>query len=179
MTHLLPPNGRANSIYTPSQQSPDHTAGSPLPMAKQGSRIVLRYQENGHVTLPHNRPDKPSPGLIFVCGTNQSSPADIILGIHKVWNKEGTGGDHRGRLLAVQSFDDGRCYSPTASPMSFSRFPPDPQQGKNRWCRNVTTPPQETVGRYTFYWGLRRAERGKGGESGHLHDIYRRGCLPS
>ncbi|KAI4113450.1 MAG: hypothetical protein LQ338_008171, partial [Usnochroma carphineum] len=112
MVHLLPPNGRptgnqildSDPMCMPSQQQPQQSSDSPKLKAAPGDMVALRYQENGHVTIPQNQPGKPSNrGTIFVYGTTNPSPDDKLLSIHKVWNPEGTGGDKRGKLLATES----------------------------------------------------------------------------
>lgn len=163
MTYLLPPNERPSNVILPadqicklSQQFPTEVGGSPRLRASAGSQILLRYQENGHVTLPANTPGKLTAGMISIYSTNQFLPDDTLQAIHKVWNVMGTGGDQRGRLLARQNFDDGACYQPNGGRISRERsaeYPPDPMQGQNRWCRNYVQLPQDTMeGLYTLYW---------------------------
>jgi hypothetical protein len=168
MTNLIPPNGRStgNEILStdpmcmPSQQSQTQTAGSPRLKAAAGSAIALRYQENGHVTLPNNQPGKPANrGTVFVYGTTQPSSSDTLLGIHKVWNADQTGGDKRGVLLSSQNFDDGQCYQVNSSPISAQRqaeFPhtADALMGINMWCQqDIALPANAPSGQpYTLYW---------------------------
>lgn len=163
MTYLLPPNERPGNeilpidrICKPSQQSSAETVGSPRLEASAGAQVLLRYQENGHVTLPANTPGKLTAGMVSIYGTNQSLPDDTLQAIHNVWNAMGTGGDQQGRLLAQQNFDDGACYQPNGGRISRERrvkYPPDPLQGQNRWCRNHVQLPQDTTeGLYTLYW---------------------------
>lgn len=168
MTNLIPPNGRStgNEILStdpmcmPSQQSQTQTAGSPRLQAAAGSAIALRYQENGHVTLPNNQPGKPANrGTVFVYGTTQPSSSDTLLGIHKVWNADQTGGDKRGVLLSSQNFDDGQCYQVNSSPISAQRqaqFPhtADALMGVNMWCQqDIALPANAPSGQpYTLYW---------------------------
>jgi hypothetical protein len=168
MTNLIPPNGRStgNEILStdpmcmPSQQSQTQTAGSPRLQAAAGSAIALRYQENGHVTLPNNQPGKPANrGTVFVYGTTQPSSSDTLLGIHKVWNANQTGGDKRGVLLSSQNFDDGQCYQVNSSPISAQRqaeFPhtADALMGVNMWCQqDIALPANAPSGQpYTLYW---------------------------
>ncbi len=165
MTYLLPPNGRSGDIEIissdricmPSQQFPYQSQGSPRLKVRAGKEVVLRYQENGHVTLPHATPGKATSGTVFVYGTKESRSTDTLLNIHKVWDKDGTAGDARGRLLAEFDFDDGECYGPNfLSPIYQLRqkiFEADPGQGPNRWCRNrVQVPKETTEGLYTLYW---------------------------
>ena len=87
---------------------------------------------------------------------NQSLPTDAILSIHKMWNEWATGGDGRGRLLTVTSFDDGQCYSPTNSSIFLQRhaqYASDAEQGPNRWCHNIIQLPDNVIeGIYTLYW---------------------------
>lgn len=101
MVNLIPPDGRAaNDILATdlmcksSQTAQSQTDGSPRLQAAAGSGVALRYQENGHVTLPDNQPGKPpNRGTVFVYGTTKPSPDDSFLAIHRVWNADGTGGD--------------------------------------------------------------------------------------
>ena len=161
MTHLLPPDGRPNvlspndRICMPSQQAPNKTDGSPSLVAGPGDQVLLCYQEKGHVTLPHITPGKPSPGTFYVYGTGKSMPTDTLLTIHQVWNRSGSGGDRRGRLLTHGGFDDGQCYSPTNSTIARQKakqFNADPQQGPNRWCHIVVQLSHDVRGSYTLYW---------------------------
>lgn len=121
MTHLIPPLDRMDQIIRPSgnicmqsQETFNQTVGSPMLEASAGSWIVLRYQENGHVTIlsPDSRavPGKPTPGVVFVYGTTQPSSDDKLQALHNVWTADGNGGDGRRLLLARSSFDDGVCY---------------------------------------------------------------------
>jgi hypothetical protein len=185
MTCLLPPNDRDTNVILPTdricmdsqQQVDSQTEGSPALVATKGSKIALRYQENGHVTLPQNTPGKPpGSGTVSVYGTVSSDPEDSLLEIHNVWTTDGRGGDGRGRLLSRQSFDDGECYQINSGPISLDRqrrFPhiPDAIQGADLWCRNLLELPSdiEAGSFYTLYWdwdwptafGTPGAENGK------------------
>lgn len=168
MTNLLPPNGRpegpqilpTDKICKDSQLTPNVTEGSPRLAAAPGTVISLLYQENGHVTLPEKPPGKPANrGTVYIYGTAIPSPDDTLLAIHKVWNTTGNGGDRRGRLIATQNFDDGRCYQINSGPISKQRqvqFPhvPDKLMGADLWCQNNVIIPQDApVGQlYTLYW---------------------------
>ncbi|KAL9040334.1 MAG: hypothetical protein Q9214_004531, partial [Letrouitia sp. 1 TL-2023] len=164
MTYLLPPNGRqearilpSDRICMPRQQRQWQSAGSRRLYANPGAAVVLRYQENGHVTMLSNSPDKSSSGEVFVYGTSVSRPDDTLCDIHNVWNTNGTGGDGRGILLTRSGFDDGKCYGPNFGSPFFhqrqQRFKPDPQQGMNRWCHTpVVIPCDVRAGLYTLYW---------------------------
>jgi hypothetical protein len=168
MTNLIPPDGRptgdqilsTDPMCMPSQQSQTQTAGSPRLQAAAGSFIALRYQENGHVTLPNNQPGKPANrGTVFVYGTTQPSSSDTLLAIHRVWNAAGTGGDKRGVLLSSQNFDDGQCYQVNSGTISQQRQQEFPHQadalmGVNIWCQqDIALPANAPSGQpYTLYW---------------------------
>ncbi|KAL8731899.1 MAG: hypothetical protein Q9181_004150 [Wetmoreana brouardii] len=168
MVHLLPPNGRSTGnqildsdpICMPSQQQPKQSDGSPMLKAAPGDMVALRYQENGHVTLPQNQPGKPSNrGTVYIYGTTQPSPDDKFLSIHKVWNPDGTGGDKRGKLLATESFDDGQCYQVNGGQISTQRqgqfkHKADPIMGQELWCQNNFKIPKDAPSGkpYTVYW---------------------------
>lgn len=168
MTYLIPPDGRStgNAILSTdlmckaSQTMGNQTAGSPALSASPGDMIALRYQENGHVTLPQNQPGKPANrGTVFIYGTSNASDSDTLLSIHKVWNAEGTGGDGRGALLATQNFDDGQCYQANGGNISlqrqeeFTHVATNPM-GVNLWCQVDFTIPTtvQTSGQYSIYW---------------------------
>lgn len=167
MVNLIPPDSRANNSILPtdrmckeSQQTPNVTEGSPRLQANPGAAVALRYQENGHVTLPQNQPGKPpNRGNVYVYGTSDPRENDTLLGIHNVWNQAGTGGDKRGVLLSVQSYDDGRCYQINSGNISTQRqakFPHQPNQlmGADLWCQqDIALPSSLTSGQpYTLYW---------------------------
>lgn len=166
MTNLIPPNGRLDNIILPSdpicrpsQQMANETAGSLSLRAQAGTRVALRYQENGHITRADDLPGKSSPGRVFVYGTARSQPQDSLLDIHKVWNADGTGGDGRGRLLLNADFDDGACYQKNTSPLSHARqeLPQrehDAWEGGDLWCSSDVVIPQDLASgsMYTLYW---------------------------
>ena len=166
MVNLLPPNGRANNLLDTdlmcksTQSKPNQSDGSPALKAAPGSMIALRYQENGHVTLPENQLGKPANrGNVYIYGTLDPQPTDTLLKIHKVWNEDGSGGDKRGKLLATQNFDDGQCYQINGGSISKQRqaqFPHATSQlmGADLWCQNdIKLPAEATAGKsYTLYW---------------------------
>jgi len=167
MVNLIPPIDRATNEILPTdrmckdtQQKQIQTEGSPRLQAAPGAAIALRFQENGHVTLPQNQPGKPeNRGTVYVYGTTQPREDDTFLAIHKVWNKDGTGGDKRGVLLSVQNFDDGRCYQINSGQISKERqakFPHQPNQlmGADLWCQqDIALPSDIPPGKpYTLYW---------------------------
>lgn len=170
MVWLLPPNGRSgpnpnailatDKICKPSQNQANQTALSPNLVASPGDMVALRYQENGHVTLPQNQPGKPANrGTVYIYGTTKPSADDTLLAIHKVWNAAGTGGDGRGVLLATRNFDDGTCYQVNSGAISVARqaqFQHTAIQpmGVNIWCQSDVTIPASAPdsGLYTMYW---------------------------
>jgi hypothetical protein len=81
--------------------------------AAPGDYIAIMHLENGHTTLPHNQPNKPrNRGTIYFYGTTQPKEQEKLFDVHLLWNKQGTGGDKRGKLLATRNYDDGQCYQP-------------------------------------------------------------------
>ncbi|KAB8256751.1 hypothetical protein BDV32DRAFT_128634 [Aspergillus pseudonomiae] len=143
-----------------TQQQQVQSEGSPRLQASAGAAIALRYQENGHVTQPGNQPGKPeNRGTVYVYGTTKPKEDEKIMDVHKVWNKEGTGGDKRGVLLATRNFDDGRCYQVNGDSISKqrqSKFPhtADQLMGVNLWCQSdIALPSNAPPGKpYTLYW---------------------------
>lgn len=100
-----------------TQRTQFQSAGNPRLQAAPGDLVALRYQENGHVTLPQNQPGKPANrGWVYIYGTTQPKFPEVFLDVFGQWNAEGTGGDKRGKLLAKQPFDDGQCYQVCTSP---------------------------------------------------------------
>jgi hypothetical protein len=167
MVNLIPPDGRTINQILPSdlmckstQTSQTQTDGSPRLQAAASDAIALRFQENGHVTLPQNQPGKPqNRGTVYVYGTNQSSPDDSFLAIHRVWTPDGTGGDGRGRLLSTRNFDDGQCYQTNGGQISQQRqqefkHPFDMTMGNDLWCQqDIQMPDDVESGQpYTLYW---------------------------
>lgn len=170
MVHLLPPPGRAvtegdkgflksDLMCRDSQTKPDPDK-SPRLQATAGGFVALRYQENGHVTLPDNPLGKaPNRGTVFIYGTSEPLETDTFLGIHKQWNSAGTGGDKRGKLIASQDFDDSQCYQINGGSISVNRqqeFPHqfDQSMGNDIWCQNnIALPSDLPVGKaFTLYW---------------------------
>ncbi|KAH6884967.1 hypothetical protein B0T10DRAFT_493041 [Thelonectria olida] len=162
MQNLLPSNGQESSfqsdrICKETQIIGNYSQELPQLKAHPGDFIALQYQENGHVTLPQNTPQKSSPGNIYIYGT--SSPRDNakIIDIHQVWTQSGTGGDGRGKLLGTWSFDDGRCYQINNGNISverqkkFSKIAADPQ-GADLWCQTDIRLPFDVQDKYSLYW---------------------------
>ncbi|TVY49840.1 hypothetical protein LOCC1_G000408 [Lachnellula occidentalis] len=169
MVYLLPPNGRAppgilstDLMCKDSQAIGEYTPGSSMLNAAAGDFIAMTYNENGHVTLPTTTIRPAGNGTVFVYGTKTPANSDTFLGIHKVWNADGTGGDKRGKLLATRYFDDGQCYQNTLD------HDPDPANNRPlRDARRALHPESQTIpcqtdvqipadagssGNYTFYW---------------------------
>ncbi|PPJ55130.1 hypothetical protein CBER1_09963 [Cercospora berteroae] len=171
MTYLLPPDGRNTVLPTDhlcsvAQRQPCQTADSPRLRVRGNETVVLQWNENGHITKPwNNPPGKNGSGEVYVYGTNQSSPSDVLQAIHHVWATDGQGGDGRGRLLYHGPFDDGECYQYGDDVVSYSAIASarakdhpgpgasDPAQGLNLWCKaNVALPVLPTNTTYTLYW---------------------------
>jgi hypothetical protein len=166
MVNLLPPDGGPNTLLPTdlmcksTQTSQTQTDGSPRLQAAPGAAVALRWQENGHVTLPQNQPGKPANrGNVYVYATSDPKDDDTFLGIHEQWNPEGTGGDKRGKLLSVSSYDDGRCYQVNGGAISTQRqtefsHTPSPLTGADLWCQqNFALPADAPDGKpLTLYW---------------------------
>ncbi|KAI1388978.1 uncharacterized protein F4822DRAFT_429593 [Hypoxylon trugodes] len=83
--YLLPPGGRdaslgiipSDSMCRDTLQVGDFNSTSPPLQARPGEHIALQYQENGHVTLPQNTPQKPPNSTVFIYGTSMPSDNDI------------------------------------------------------------------------------------------------------
>ncbi|KAF7910916.1 uncharacterized protein EAF01_002425 [Botrytis porri] len=145
--------------------------------AAPGDFVAVRYQENGHVTEP-TQADTPAQGkgfgsgIVYVYGTADSKATDKFNSIHKVWNKDGTGGDKRGKLLATQYFDDMACFlagntngnlfvdEPTnkvtiaMARAEAYKFAPTSEMGVNLWCQTDFQIPAEAQANkdYSIYW---------------------------
>jgi hypothetical protein len=166
MTYLLPPSERTrvnnfDLVCAPAQRSANQTETYPRLSVSPGSFIALKYLENGHVTLPQITPGKPpGSGTVFVFGTAQPSDNELLVDVFQ-WTADGTGGDQRGKLLAIQNFDDERCYQINSGDISVSRqqnFPnPAPNQPgsiNEQWCEtDVFLPADISAGSvFTIYW---------------------------
>ncbi|KAF2124384.1 hypothetical protein P153DRAFT_370829 [Dothidotthia symphoricarpi CBS 119687] len=136
----------------------------PRLQAVPGGFIAMRYMENGHITKPNNQLGKPEKaGTIFVYGTTTPDEDERIVNVLK-WTKDGSGGDKRGTLLAMNDFDDGRCYEKNDSPVSLERQASDPNFALGQvsdgpgnyplFCEtDVQLPATAPTGKpYTFYW---------------------------
>lgn len=162
MQHILPAPleseiSTADKLCKGTQLSWNYSAALPPLRAKPGAHLALQYQENGHVTLLRQTPQKKDSGMVYIYGTADPSTDDTLRSIHRVWDNQGRGGDRRGRLLAVRPFDDGQCYQINDGPVSVARqtqFPKQPMdpQGADLWCQNDFQLPMDVVEQYTLYW---------------------------
>jgi hypothetical protein len=165
--YLIPPDGNTGQAIQPddklahaSQRTSNYTAPYEPLTAAPGDMIVLQYQENGHVTLPNNQPNKTlNRGTVYIYGTADFNGDSNLLDIHYQWNQKGTGGDGKGTLLATRNFDDGQCYQDSSNPIADKRrqqFPKTTEQpmGVNLWCQNDLLLPKDLpVGKpYTLLW---------------------------
>lgn len=136
----------------------------PRLQAVPGGFIAMRYMENGHITKPSNQLGKPEKGgTVFVYGTTEPRADEKIANVLR-WTQDGQGGDQRGILLAMNDFDDGRCYEKNETPVSLERQLSDPNFAMGQvsdgpgnyplFCEtNVQVPDDAQVGKpYTFYW---------------------------
>jgi len=170
MTHLIPQLDRVNQVILPSdnickqsQETYNQTIGSPMLEANAGSSMVLRYQENGHITIrsPDSRavPGKLTPGVVSIYITTQPSADDKLQAIHNVWTADGKGGNGRGRLLARSDFDDGACYqindtTESKRRQSLPQRKHDDFEAQNLWCGSKVRIPDDAVADsvQTLYW---------------------------
>lgn len=165
---LLPPldSGRlrVNSddlLCRPEQRTQTQSEKWPRLNVAPGDFVAMKYAENGHVTLPDNQKGKPEKGgTVFVYGTTEPKQQEKLTDVLE-WTKDGSGGDKRGKLLAVNNYDDGRCYQINSSPISTKRQAefPDPNPGQagsvnEQYCESdVQIPEDEEAGKtYTVYW---------------------------
>ncbi|KAF2841046.1 hypothetical protein M501DRAFT_1015032 [Patellaria atrata CBS 101060] len=111
----------ASPLCRPSQQNPKQNNGFPRLKVPPGQWIAMKYAENGHVSLRDNNIGKPEGGgTVFVFGTTQPKTDEKIVEVMR-WTKDGSGGDKRGKLLAANNYDDGRCYQLNNSPVAIAR----------------------------------------------------------
>lgn len=90
--------------------------------AAPGDWIAILHLENGHTTKTETNPEKPlNRGTIFLYGTDQPHNDEKLFDVHMAWNKDGTGGDKRGRLLGTRNYDDGQCYEARGDGLALER----------------------------------------------------------
>lgn len=148
-------------VCRPSQQTSNYTNPDyPMLKAAPGDYVAMKYLENGHVTLPWTLQGKPAyGGTVYVFGTTTPITNEMLVDVMK-WNTEGTGGNGRGRLLAKQNFDDGRCHQLNDCTNSVERQGPWPNSTpglpgsvNELWCEtDVKLPDDLQSGKYTTYW---------------------------
>ncbi len=165
MTYLLSSNGRSEDIEIIfsdricmlSQQFSYQSQDSSRLKMRADKKVVLRYQENEHVTLSHAIFDKTTSETVFMYDIKKSRSTDTLLNIHKVWNKNETTSDARERLLAEFDFDDEECYESNFLSSIYQLrqkiFEANSEQKSNRWCQNRVQVSKKTTERlYTLYW---------------------------
>jgi hypothetical protein len=162
MTYRLPPAGRvpnefhsSDLVCKESQISPNQTSNSPSLSARAGDKLLLLYQENGHVTKIDQDPGHASSGTIRVYGTSRGSPADSL---QRIISDQDRSDDFT--LLIEADFDDGHCYQDNGSVKANERKhttrkrPPLDGEGPDSWCSVELTlpnlPPEAEL--YTLYW---------------------------
>lgn len=158
---LLPLAGQSdysgNEILNkyPFQENPSQ----PMLQSSPGGHVALWHMENGHTTLPQNQPKKPhNRGTIFIYGTSNPNPQEKLFDVHLLWNRDGTGGDKRGVLLATRNYDDGNCYQPNNGVISIDRAqklaPDGAKHDEELICQSdIQLPSDLKPGSvYTLYW---------------------------
>jgi hypothetical protein len=91
-----------------------------------GNFVAIRYQENGHVTTADTIVRKPEKGgTVYVYGTTDPKSDEELIDILQ-WTQDGKGGNKRGVLLAMNDYDDGRCYLNNETPIAQERKKADP-----------------------------------------------------
>lgn len=158
---LLPLSGQSsysgNEILNkyPFQENPSQ----PMLQSSPGGHVALWHMENGHTTLPQNQPKKPhNRGTIFIYGTSDPKPQEKLFDVHLLWNRDGTGGDKRGVLLATRNYDDGNCYQPNNGVISTDRAkklaPDGAKHDEELICQSDIQLPSDlkTGSVYTIYW---------------------------
>jgi hypothetical protein len=171
MNYLLPPAGLSppfiNSSHLlchPSQRKAKQTDKFPRLQSPPGGFIAMRYAENGHVSDPEQTKGRPKgSGTTFIYGTTEPIEEETLANT-LLWNKDGSGGDKRGVLLAAVNFDDARCYEISGKEIATDRKKKFPnfaqgqvQNGPGNYplmCEsNVAIPKDAPTGKpYTIYW---------------------------
>ncbi|KAF2186773.1 hypothetical protein K469DRAFT_479509, partial [Zopfia rhizophila CBS 207.26] len=156
----------SNLLCHPAQRTQKQAGNYPRLQATPGGFMAMRYYENGHVTFPRDdntNLGKPEhAGTIFIYGTTKPKDDEKIFDILQ-WNQDGSGGDKRGKLLAMNDYDDGRCFQVNAMPKSAERQKQTPNYAQGQldgpgnfelMCEtNVALPKDAATGKpYTIYW---------------------------
>ncbi|KAH6900266.1 hypothetical protein B0T10DRAFT_22028 [Thelonectria olida] len=159
--NILPVNGQSAYSGNEVLNKFQYTATPDYPMleAAAGDYIAIMHLENGHTTLPQNQPKKPlNRGTIYFYGTSQPKDEEKLFDVHLLWNKDGTGGDKRGKLLATRNYDDGQCYQTNPGALSTDRAAKYANQGAKHdeelACQSdIKLPDNLAEGSvYTVYW---------------------------
>jgi hypothetical protein len=129
-----------------------------------GSFVAIKYQENGHITTADTIKGKPEKGgSVYVYGTTDPKSDEKLVDVLQ-WTHDGKGGDKRGVLLAINDYDDGRCYLNNETPIATERKKANPaymagtpQSGPVNsvmYCEtDVKLPDTIEQGKpYTLYW---------------------------
>lgn len=139
----------------PFTDKPEH----PMLEAFPGDHVAIIHLENGHVSLPQNQPNKPlNRGTIYFYGTSKPKDQEQLFDVHLAWNKDGSGGDKRGILLATRNYDDGQCFQPNTAAITNERVSKYSADGaKNTQelpCQSdIQLPADLKPGSvYTIYW---------------------------
>ncbi|KYK54674.1 uncharacterized protein DCS_06634 [Drechmeria coniospora] len=157
--HIIPDAGIYTGAELLNKYPIDANPSFPILHAAPGDKIAILHLENGHVTLPQNQPNKPvNRGTVFLYGTSQPKGQEKLFDVHLRWNKDGTGGDRRGKLLATRNYDDGQCYQDSRQPLArdrASRLAPNGAMVERELkCQSVVTLPEDLKPGevYTVYW---------------------------
>jgi hypothetical protein len=148
-------------VCASSQRTANQTENFSRLKVIPGSYVAIKYLENGHVTLPQNQPGKPQgAGTVYVFGTSQPATGELLSQVLQ-WTPDGSGGDKRGKLVSVQTFDDNRCYQINSGVISTARqnkypnpIPGQPGSVHEQWCETDIKIPADVPANstYTIYW---------------------------
>ena len=146
-------------VCNPLQNSPQQSPGSPRLQAAPGDLIALRYTENGHITGQTRQGRTPGQGNVAIYGTTKDRNPRFGALLQMTPN----GTLEQGRVVANQSFDDGRCYESPATSVGSERAAKAPMSGQEPLpkvggnelpCQNdIAIPHDAPVGQpLTLYW---------------------------
>ncbi|PHH67006.1 hypothetical protein CDD81_4401 [Ophiocordyceps australis] len=157
--HLIPDGGVYNGNEVLNKFPLDVNSPHPMLSARPGDKVAILHLENGHVSLPQAQANKPlNRGNVYLYGTSQPKEHEKLFDVHLVWNREGTGGDGRGRLLATRNYDDGQCYQDNHQAIAQERVAKLAADGakieKELKCQSIITIPSDAKPNsiYTVYW---------------------------
>lgn len=159
--NILPISGQSAYSGNEILNKYKYTATPEYPMleAAAGDYVAVMHLENGHTTLPQNQPKKPlNRGTIYFYGTSQPKDEEKLFDVHLLWNKDGSGGDKRGRLLATRNYDDGQCYQTNPGVLSTDRAAKYADKGAKHdeelACQSDIKLPDDLAegSIYTIYW---------------------------